>query len=565
MKSFAKKLALIMATVMVLSTFAACGEKAPAASTEASTEAPASTETSSSDEAAASTDAPATEVADSAEKTLVVGYDTFSSKFSPFFATSAYDQDAAAMVTLSMLNSDREGNVVTKGVNGEVRPFNGTDYTYYAISDLDVVENADGTVDYTFKMRDDVKFSDGTPVTINDAIFSLYVLCDPTYDGSSTVYALPIVGMDEYRSGMDTTFNLLVAAGKDNTDFSLWDEATQTAFWADVEQAGAHFVQDIIDYCVAAGYATAEDPAASVIALWGFEAPEGATTAEIFDIMLGEYGNDLAAMTEAEKASTGAEFADLMENYAAYATGVETGASADHISGIVKNDDYSMTIKLSKVDATAIYQMDLTVAPMHYYGDASLYDYDNNKFGFNKGDISIVKDKTTKPLGGGAYKFVNFENGVITYEANENYYLGTPVTKYVQFKETPSTDKLTGVTSGTFDITDPSMNLETLKNIKSYNSNGEVSGDVITTALVDNLGYGYMGISAHNVAVGETPDSEESKSLRKAFATLFACYRDTVINSYYGEMASVIQYPISNTSWAAPKPADEGYRLAYSV
>ena len=30
-------------------------------------------------------------------------------------------------------------------------------------------------------------------------------------------------------------------------------------------------------------------------------------------------------------------------------------------------------------------------------------------------------------------------------------------------------------------------------------------------------------------------------------------------------MATVIQYPISNTSWAAPKPADDGYRLAYSV
>jgi peptide/nickel transport system substrate-binding protein len=47
--------------------------------------------------------------------------------------------------------------------------------------------------------------------------------------------------------------------------------------------------------------------------------------------------------------------------------------------------------------------------------------------------------------------------------------------------------------------------------------------------------------------------------------TLFSVYRDTVINSYYGDRAAVIQYPISNTSWAAPKPADEGYKAAYSV
>ena len=46
--------------------------------------------------------------------------------------------------------------------------------------------------------------------------------------------------------------------------------------------------------------------------------------------------------------------------------------------------------------------------------------------------------------------------------------------------------------------------------------------------------------------------------------TVMAVYRDTVINSYYGDRASVIQYPISNTSWAAPRPTDEGYQNCYS-
>ena len=64
---------------------------------------------------------------------------------------------------------------------------------------------------------------------------------------------------------------------------------------------------------------------------------------------------------------------------------------------------------------------------------------------------------------------------------------------------------------------------------------------------------------------GGEPGSEESKALRKGFMTVLAVYRDTVINSYYGDRAAVIQYPISNTSWAAPQPADEGYRAAYSV
>ena len=29
-------------------------------------------------------------------------------------------------------------------------------------------------------------------------------------------------------------------------------------------------------------------------------------------------------------------------------------------------------------------KLGVIVEPMHYYGDASLYDYDNNQFGFTK-------------------------------------------------------------------------------------------------------------------------------------------------------------------------------------
>ena len=88
---------------------------------------------------------------------------------------------------------------------------------------------------------------------------------------------------------------------------------------------------------------------------------------------------------------------------------------------------------------------------------------------------------------------------------------------------------------------------------------------MLTTELIDFRGYGYMGLCADTMKVGSDKASEESKALRKAFATLLAVYRDTVVNSYYGEMATIIQYPMSNTSWAAPQPADEGYQVAYST
>ena len=502
---------------------------------------------------------------------LVVGYDYFSSKFSPFFGKTQYDVDVGDMTTQYLMGLDREGNPVLNGIEGETRSYNGTDYTYYGISDIEVVQNDDGTVDYNVTMRDDIKFSDGTTADIDDVIFGMYVLCDPTYDGSSTLYALPIEGMTEYRSGMELLVNLIVAAGPDNTDFTNWTEEQQTAFWDAFWPAGEKFAQEIVDHCVTNGYAEAGDVAGAAAA-WNYpDLAADATAADFFQAIVDNYGYDLSDTgINLETAGTSISdfiYAELGDAAAEYQAGVATGSSVPNIPGIIKTGDYSMTVHMTSFDATAIYQMALPVAPLHYYGDEALYDYENNSFGFPKGDLSLVRSKTTQPMGAGAYKFVSYENGVVTFEANENYWKGEPKIKYLLFQETAASDKLSGVASdaATFDITDPNFNVQCVEDIKGYNSNGELTGDVITTFSVDNLGYGYIGICAENICMNGEPGSEASKNLRKGFATLFSVYRDTVVNSYYGETAAVIQYPITNTSWAAPRPADEGYQTAFSV
>ena len=570
-KSFLKKLSLGLAAVMTVASLSACGKD------NTSTDG-ANTETGASESTEVSTSTGA--------DTLVVGKDTFGSKFSPFFATLAYDQDVSDMVSIGLLASDREGNIVMKGIEGETIAYNGTDYTYNGIADCDVTQNDDGTVVYDFTLRDDIKFSDGEPLTADDVIFSMYVFADPTYDGAATFYTLPIRGMEDYRSGMDSLGNIILAAGRDNTDFTNFTEDQMNAYWAAVDEEGEKFAQDIVDYCVANYPDYLESVGNSEVALgmfaWGFgdvnddgTVLTGAGTGTEYNIadltiadywteLQAKYDNDLVTMSETEVAGDDL-FTMLNEDYPEFTQGITTGDSAANISGIEKTGDYSLRVTMDKFDAVAIYQLGVAIAPLHYYGDTSKYDYDNNMFGFTKGDLSIVKDKTTQPLGAGPYKFDSYENGVVTFTANENYFKGEPKIKTILFKETPESDKLTGVASGTFDISDPSMSVDVLKNIKNYNSNGEVTGDVLTTDLVDNLGYGYIGINANMVKVGDDKASEASKDLRKAFATIFAAYRDTVINSYYGEMATVIQYPMSNTSWAAPKPADEGYQIAYSV
>ena len=539
-----RMLALILVAVMALSLMA-CG-----GSTGASTSAGAggTTETAA--------------VAEDGETPLVVGYSPFNSKFSPFFSETAYDQDVQALTQLPLLTSDRMGAIIYKGIEGETIPYNGTDYTYYGPADLEVTENADGTVFYDFTLRDDLVFSDGEPVTIDDVIFSMYVLCDPTYDGSATLFSQPIEGMEEYRSGMETLFNLIYTAGEGNTDFTYWTQDQQDKFWSELNAGKETFIKEICDYCIAAGLNADGDSVAACLANWGFTLDESATAAQAFDQMVADgYEGDVLAMVGAETA--GSTIEDLMPSYQDYTIGVETGTSAPNITGIQKTGDNTLRIVATKVDATLIYQLTTAIAPLHYYGDKAQFDYDNNMFGFPKGDLSTVRAKTTQPMGAGPYKFVKFENGVVNFEANDKYYLGAPKTKYVNFREVQDQDKLNGVVTGTIDITDPSFHVDAAAAISKENG-GELTGDKITTSTVDNLGYGYIGINSHNVCVGDDPASEESKNLRRAFATIFSVYRDVAIDSYYGEVASVINYPISNTSWAAPQPTDDGYEIAFS-
>lgn len=132
--------------------------------------------------------------AGSSEGSLVFAQDEFSAKFSMFFAETVQDQDVANLTATTLLNSDRSGAIIYKGIEGETKEYNGKEYTYKGISDLAVTENADGTVYYDFTLRDDVKFSDGKPLTADDVIFSMYVYSDPTYDGLASIYSLPIQG-----------------------------------------------------------------------------------------------------------------------------------------------------------------------------------------------------------------------------------------------------------------------------------------------------------------------------------------------------------------------------------
>lgn len=191
-------------------------------------------------------------------KPLVLQTSTMDGVFNPFFSSSAYDRDVYSLVTTGLLTNDATGAIVA-----------GDEYATVAKS-YEVIENADGSVSYEVVIKNGLKFSDGTAVTADDVLFAYYVLLDPKYDGNTTMYTQPIVGLSEYRNqttpdkakeygelagiawdlgyGLsETDFNTAIATVESEYDLTYAD---YQAYWSDaaLQTAGEKFAQDIVSY-----------------------------------------------------------------------------------------------------------------------------------------------------------------------------------------------------------------------------------------------------------------------------------------------------------------------------
>ena len=133
--------------------------------------------------------------------------------FNPFFYTSAPDGTIVSMTQISMLGA--------KYVNGKVEVAYG-DNEAVVTKDYDITENEDGTVTYTFVLKNGIKFSDGHPLTMEDVLFNYYVYLDPVYTGSNTLYSTDILGLAEYRTQT-------VGTGAEDGDNMIANEANNRA------------------------------------------------------------------------------------------------------------------------------------------------------------------------------------------------------------------------------------------------------------------------------------------------------------------------------------------------
>ena len=89
--------------------------------------------------------------------------------FNPFFATSGTDSSVVGLTQLSMLGNDKVG----KPVYG--------DNEATIVKDMQIVEEGEGdnkTSTYYFVLKNNLVFSNGSPLTIRDVLFNFYVYLD---------------------------------------------------------------------------------------------------------------------------------------------------------------------------------------------------------------------------------------------------------------------------------------------------------------------------------------------------------------------------------------------------
>ncbi|HSH35189.1 ABC transporter substrate-binding protein [Schnuerera sp.] len=170
-----RKLWLLLALVLVLSVFlAACGQSEEPADvgSDEDTEAEAPVEEDTKNPAAAR---------DNADDTIIIGMTEAKGEFMPVYYSTAYDGYVVDYIFDGLFTNDEAGN-----------------YVPHVAKDWEVSED---NLTITFHLRDDVKFSDGTPLTAEDVEFTYLAMADPNYDGRYFAYVDGLVGYEEYAEG----------------------------------------------------------------------------------------------------------------------------------------------------------------------------------------------------------------------------------------------------------------------------------------------------------------------------------------------------------------------------
>ena len=592
---------------------------------------------------------------------LVLATDILDGVFNPFFYTSGADGEIVSQTQIGMLSSNKDDgtpvanwdepcvahdfSVVTTGSRDDMVG-GSNDYSHYY-------------TDYYFAIKDDIKFSDGVPLTMKDILFNMYMYLDPAYTGSSTMYSVDIQGLNAYRSqseddnngssASDDYFNSLteerincIYEWIDNDqegDWGDWDmyEVYPDDFFdapdskvhtieSDILQAHALFKTEVendwnnakrVD--VAKEYEKYVDQSGNKLFIENWQVfmyNYGFITLKYVPAMGAqkpyyEYTDNYGRTDHSESTLINYVYTSMVGGYQSatktYKTNLyniityySTASSirdyihASVISHETKRPDGSMAvptvsgityskansipidtegntkaltdksgaqqtydvlhIRINGVDPKAIQNFSFTVAPGHYYSNT--WDRvninpaagENYYFGVEFSDIdNMNRIKAIQvPCGAGPYRAANqsggtvgkdnaakgqfFDGSIVYFARNDTFMLGAPKIRLLRYKVI-SNNMLYESVGSEVHFASPSMDIDNVKDLEGKDK------DTLNYSYADNLGYGYIGVSARYVT---------NIYVRRAIMTTLN--PDMCVDYFGGDLyASVIKRPMSKT------------------
>ena len=503
--------------------------------------------------------------------------------YSPLFADG--ELTVADLCHVKLIDVDRGGRVVYRGIEGQSYEYSSTDYTYYGISDITVTKNENTTVTYDIKLREDAFFSDGINITADDVIFTMYVLLDNTYDGYSKLGELDISGIDAYREGMSPLGEIIyTSAATGNTSFSDKDKQR---FYEMLGSAQQTYINELLGYVSREFYdaqsralyggkwadnlaSSSRFDVAYAMVVLGYGTWEKDTSGQYTGVLISKDGvrydldsklptrDDLFTLIVAENggivglAEDGGTVDFDMALREAFGSSYEyffelmykSGKSADAISGIKKTGMYSLSVTLDSYDPRDIYAFSFYIAPLHVYGSRDAYKYTESRFGFTKGDLRELRNNKST-VSSGAYLYKSEKDGTVVFERNKLYYLGCPYISYVELVCcSDTTDIAHDIAEGKCDIAVWDIDSSLVSGIVTLNSSGELDGDVVSFTTQSNGQYAYIGLNSELMKIGEDYRSASSIALRYAFCTLISRYYPASVLGHFGNAVQLVSYPL---------------------
>jgi peptide/nickel transport system substrate-binding protein len=466
--------------------------------------------------------------ANQADVPLVIASTSFSKKFNPFVAASEADKQAVALTQIPLVMNDRAGRLIYKGIDGELRQYGDENYTYYGASDLSVqYDEEKDTTTYRITLRDDLTFSDGEAVTIDDVIFSMYVFCDNDYTGDAALKNMPIQGLLNYQA--------------DSTRAEKLSEKKVKRYIKKNPKKLRKWIQKNI----------------TKKGITGSEAER--LTARQARIFLSEgTGKKVKSISGIERVND-YEMTITTTGYAReMSSALQIPICALHYYGDTSKYNYQKhRFGFSRGDISAICAN--KTAPMGAgayrfvkFEDGIVYFTCNELYylGCPKTAYLQLKDMTDTLK----ETRVNLQEKISKLTSQETAEQEETINPLAEVTE---------LTQGVADVISATLRKEELQWISSENTNKKLSGKTIQTQLVSDGSYYYIGIHGENVSVGRKAESDKSAALRKALATVFSVSRGYV-KEQAGGLAEIVNYPAAAESWVSPSAEDDGYSVAYA-